>query len=376
MCPIEGLSTSRRLPRLGKIHLGVKDDRGIPKRTDYFVFDKDNPHYKELVDAFGEKPKELRIMIPVEDEERFASQYYRCYSKTRGLICKGDGITASRLTDTASGAMADRDSKEVEMREIECKGRDCPDYKQKCKEVMNLQFLLPEIPGLGVWQIDTSSINSIININSMVGLLKAIYKKISMIPLLLTLEPKPVKNPDDGKVQTVFVLNLRVNEKLSDLARLARKSSEIYELPLGDADRPELIAPDWEGDAGAPKTMPDLTPEEVKELEQELWGNGKPKELEKPEEKPKIKKAPAKEKPTISKEPEVIQPGEDFPEGSPSQMTLGELLELAKEKGWSLTDIGQYCNAELHWGVTVRSDIDTPERINTLAQYISENPKK
>jgi hypothetical protein len=372
MCPIEGLSTSRRLPRLGKIHLGVKDDRGIPKRTDYFVFDKDNPHYKELVDAFGEKPKELRIMIPVEDEERFASQYYRCYSKTRGLICKGDGITASRLTDTASGAMADRDSKVVEMREIECKGRDCPDYKQKCKEVMNLQFLLPEIPGLGVWQIDTSSINSIININSMVDLLKSIYKKISMIPLLLTLEPKQVKNPDDSKVQTVFVLNLRVNEKLSDLARLARKSAEVYELPVGDKERPELIAPDWEGDAGAPKTMPDLTPEEVEDLEKTLWPQPDTEAKEEKPTKPKAKKAApatevkAEEKPTTN--------------DNPADWTVDDLKEIAKENGWTLTDIGHYANnpergGKFGWNIGDLGDL-TPDKIGELIDHIQKHPKK
>ena len=257
--PIEGLSTSRRLPRLGKIHLGIRHpEKGYPMKVDYFVCPP------EVQEVFGEKPKELRILIPVEDEEKWASQFYRCYSKTRGLICKGDGITAMRMIDTQTGAMADRDSKAVSMKEIPCQGRECPDYKIKCKEVMNLQFLLPEVKGLGVWQIDTSSRNSIININSMADLIKSIYKKIAMIPLLLTLEPKEVNNPDDGKKQTVYVLNLRVNMKLDDLALMARKQTEILELPAGDDERPDLISPDFETDeVEMPENAETISPEDA-----------------------------------------------------------------------------------------------------------------
>ena len=264
--PIEGLSARKRLPRIGKIHLGIRDpEKGYPKKVDYFVCPP------EVQKVFGDKPKELRILIPTDDEERFASQYYRCYSKTRGLICKGDGIIATRMTDTQTGALADRDSKEIVMREIPCLGRKCPDYKIKCKEVMNLQFLLPEVPGLGVWQIDTSSINSILNINSAVELIKEIYKRIAMLPLSLTLESKEVVNPEDHKKQTVYVLNLRTNATMLDLAMAARQQAEVLELPVGDDERPDLIAPEFEPDVA--ELPPELNHKPVTEKDiDELFG--------------------------------------------------------------------------------------------------------
>ena len=74
--PIKGLTEARRLPRLGKIHLGVKKTKVVngreveyPSAVDHFVFPEDNPLYDDLVKVFGEKPRELRILIPVEDEE-------------------------------------------------------------------------------------------------------------------------------------------------------------------------------------------------------------------------------------------------------------------------------------------------------------------
>ncbi len=253
--PIKGLSETRRLPRLGKIHLGVKktkvvDGREVtfPSAVDHFVFPEDSLLYGDLVKVFGEKPKELRILIPVEDEERWCSQYYRAYSQTRGLICKGDGDTALRLVDVRTGALVDHKTAEAVLKEVRCAGRDCPDYEQSCREIMNLQFLLPEIPGLGIWQIDTSSINSIRNINSAADLVKRIYGRISMIPLSLTIEPQEVQDPE-GKRRTVHVLNLRTNRTLLEMMETVTKPTPEMlaagdtELPVPDDETPEMVIP-------------------------------------------------------------------------------------------------------------------------------------
>ena len=218
--PIKGLTDRpTRLPRIGKIHLGVKVKKGgkpeYPKATDYFVFEPQHAQYDELVTTYGKEPKELRILLPVEDTEHFAQQYYRLYSRTRGLVCKGDGETALRMIDKATGAVANRDTTDVTMSPMTCDGRDCPEYGPRaCGEVMNLQFILPDVGGFGVWQIDTGSINSIININSAVDMVRSVYGRVCMVPLILTLEPKEVTNPDDGKKKTVRVLNLRSPDKM------------------------------------------------------------------------------------------------------------------------------------------------------------------
>lgn len=243
--PIKGLSETRRLPRIGKIHLGVRvKEKGkaeYPRATQYFVFDPEHPKYKELVETFGEKPTELRILIPVEDEERFASQYYKLYSRTRGLVCKGDGETCVRMVDKDTGALANRNSKNVEMRDMTCQGRDCPDYGPRgCGEVMNLQFLLPEVSGFGVWQIDTGSVNSILNINSALELIRSVYGRVSMVPLILALEPKEVTNPDDGKKKTVRVLNIRSMDKMLEAYRKASMPPlELLQGIEGETELPE-----------------------------------------------------------------------------------------------------------------------------------------
>ena len=295
MSPIKGLTDQPpRLPRIGKIHLGVrvttkKDGTPCapyPRATDYFVFDPNHPGYDELVKTYGKKPKELRILLPIEDETKFAQQYYRLYSLTRGLVCKGDGEEALRMIDTDTGGVAGRDTKDFAMRPITCQGRECPEYGPRaCGETMNLQFLLPEVSGFGVWQIDTGSINSIINVNSALDLIRGVYGRVSMVPLILALEPKEVVNPDDGKKKTVRVLNIRSTDKMIEAYHKAQlpplqlvasmaggnEVIEIEDLPsAGDehlhADLPTVseVGPETDTDlwpqdeppAGEPETRP------------------------------------------------------------------------------------------------------------------------
>jgi hypothetical protein len=214
--PIKGLEDRKRLPRLGKIHVGIKvKGRGggseRPMATDYFVCPA------EVVKVYGEKPRELHIMFPLEDESIWASQFYKLYSQSRGLMCKGDGEVAMRLVDIKTGALASRESMETEMREVDCSGRECPYYGEKCREVMMLQFALPDVPGLGVYQLDTSSVNSMININSAIEMIRGVLGRISWIPLTLVLEAQEVS--PEGKKKTVQVLNLKTDVKLLDLAK-------------------------------------------------------------------------------------------------------------------------------------------------------------
>jgi hypothetical protein len=218
MSPIKGLSEQRKLPRLGKIRLGIKKKSSrtgneYPVATDYFVC------LPEVQKVHGEKPKRLDVIIPVEDDEIWASQYYRQYSRSRGLVCKGDGVTCRRMVDLDTGDIAGRDTKEVTWHEGgECLGKECPDYKGKsCQEVLNLQFLLPKVPGLGVWQIDTGSVNSIMNINNCATMIRAMCGRVSWIPLTLTLEPTEVNNPDDGKKKTVYCMHLRYDQSTEAL---------------------------------------------------------------------------------------------------------------------------------------------------------------
>jgi hypothetical protein len=65
-------------------------------------------------------------------------------------------------------------------------------------------------------------------------MIKSAFKRISMVPLLLTLEPIEVNNPETGKKQKVFVLNLRTTITMAQLAAVTRDQAKIFQIEAPD----------------------------------------------------------------------------------------------------------------------------------------------
>jgi len=228
--PIKEVSDIRRMPRLGKIRLGIKVEpegkNPYPRATDYFVVPD------EIKDYVGTMPKKLNIMFPTEKAGEFAQQWLRCYSFTQGLVCKGDGSTAIRKIDVDTGDIARHTTQEWVFKEWGCDLDTCEQYSEKqCRRVMNLLFLIPDVPGLGVWQLDTTSFYSIVNINSCIDLIKRLCGRISFIPLTLSLEPQIVEPPGIKK-KTVHILQIRSDVKLAEIQKLGRVPPERILLPF------------------------------------------------------------------------------------------------------------------------------------------------
>ena len=237
--PIDKISDIRRFPRLGKIRLGIKKEgqKGpYPSPTDYFVCPE------EVKVVHGEHPKELPVMFPSDDLELIAPQYYKCYSYSQGLICRGNGKTCRRKVDIDTGDFANRDTREWDMADGNCNPDECPMLATKqCRKVMSLQFILPEVPGLGVYQLDTSSFYSIVNMNSQLapdGFMRPFTRgRIAFIPLILSIGPQEVTPPGVGR-KTVQILKLRADVKLADIIRISRQKPYQVLLPTLEEEEP------------------------------------------------------------------------------------------------------------------------------------------
>jgi len=240
MSPIKGISEIVRLPRLGKIRLGNKEagTDGIlyPTPTDHFVCPD------EVKKVFGEKPKELRIMFPTEDSEQWASQYLRCYLESGNLICRGDGEAALARVDARTGEIDPVGTAVSRLREIQCNPDRCLYHRQgDCRRVMNLQFLLPDCPGFGIYQLDTSSYHSMKNINSALTFMRGICRRVSMIPLSLRVVEQPVQ--PDGYDKIAYVLSLTCPYSLTEVQRYAQVPPGQALLPPPDGEAPEDLFP-------------------------------------------------------------------------------------------------------------------------------------
>ena len=276
--PIRNLTERRQLPRLGKLHLGIKKDgqKGqYPSAVDYFVIHDDHPLAEAFHAAYGEKPQELDIRFPSHDPEDFATQYFYAYKSSAGRICRGDGYKADAMLDadelTRSGGAielitwASSQTKRVIRQVIDCAGEGydgcapCPLYEAKgCNRLMMLQFFLDGVPGIGIWQIDTSSIHGISNINNTVAMIRLLTgDKIAGIPLKLRLVPQEVA--PDGKKKTVHVLQLESPHEIRQLLEASTQPIGRLMLPPPDDEVPDELFPEAAGET--PEVAPDAAPE-------------------------------------------------------------------------------------------------------------------
>lgn len=260
---IKGISEIRRLPRLGKIHLGVKktSSRGMeyPTAVDYFVCPP------EVQACYGEKPKELDVMFVTPDWNECFPQYYKMYGKGTGLVCKGDGETAGCINKESG-----------EIQEISCPGEECENFiSGKCKHIGMLRVMLYKINCGGIYQIDTSSFNSIINLNSSVEMARNLLGQFHGITMKLHIVPREVQV--DGKKKTVHVLELRLPSlPLDQLMRIKiiGGGRPMAALPAPDHNEvPEDLFPDvvdqiTEEPLPPPSTSPAPTPKNGKSL---IW---------------------------------------------------------------------------------------------------------
>jgi len=195
--PIKDFEGRGRIPRIGKIRLGEKVKGSkveYPKAVDYFVCPP------EVKAVYGEKPKRLNITFHSDNIEEIFPQYYKRYGKSTGLVCKGDGEVANAINP-----------KTGEFEEIECLGRNCEYWKKnQCKTIGNLHFIVLGVNRFGVYQLDTSSYNSILNVNGGLKYAKELTRgRLAMIPFILEVVPQEV-NPE-GKKKIVYVLRLEAN---------------------------------------------------------------------------------------------------------------------------------------------------------------------
>jgi len=224
-----------RLPLLGRIRLGLKVEnksgKSYPKETDYFVVPP------EVATVYGDKPKSLPVMLPVENEEMFLRQFFACYGSSQKVKCIGNGEVCER-----------RDDKSKTKEELPCPYPENCDYGKvnKCHARTIIQVVLPEINMGGVYQISTGSINSDIDIRSGIEMSKYLYRRICWVPMTIKREEKKIPDPTTGAMQNHWPVKLyptatmdQVNIILQDTNRIISHQERIM-LPEPENVNPEL----------------------------------------------------------------------------------------------------------------------------------------
>lgn len=227
---IKGLSDRRRLPRLGVIRLGIKGKSGktgneYPIETDYFVCPD------EVKKVYGATPRELEIMIPINDIESVFPCAYKYYGSSKGLKCSGNGEIAYR---------ANKDTGELDEIECPCSLLD----EGKCKQTGSLQFMIPSVSVGGVYQITTSSFNSIVDINSGLDYVSALLGRFAMVPLKI--RRVQTETHHDDKKQNHYTLQIIFDADIKTLNSLREDTTRVLEHPRYQLPKPESVNPEMD----------------------------------------------------------------------------------------------------------------------------------
>jgi hypothetical protein len=263
---VEGISSKRRMPRLGKIRLGAKVKKGqteypielpfflVPDEVAarYAIGDKARERAEELgvtradvlkfVENNGHRLVEiLPVMLPMDNLSAVFPQAYKRYGSSRGVKCIGNGVRAREMEYDEQGRPAG--SKE----------KDCPcayleGERPECKLNSTLNVMLPDVNVGGIYQISLGSYNSTVDVNSGIDYAKSLIGRAAMVPFELIRVPTITHG--SGKKETHFTLQLRLTipQNLLEAARRDNKriltASEMLMLPEPEDINPELDAPD------------------------------------------------------------------------------------------------------------------------------------
>lgn len=223
---IKDISDKRRLPRLGKIRLGVKGKsertgKEYPKETEHFVCPP------EVEAVYGKQPTTLDVMFPVNDPEVVFPQAYKYYGSSKGLKCIGNGEKARQANDDGT------------FEEIECpcsKLKTDENPKGECARRASLMVMLPKISLGGVYQIDLGSYHSIVDINSGIDFVRAQMIRVlgidqfAFIPCVLKRELKITHF--EKKKQKHYTVRLFPNYTIEQLNAMKQDARILNPEPL------------------------------------------------------------------------------------------------------------------------------------------------
>ncbi|HRU04995.1 MAG TPA: hypothetical protein P5137_04370 [Candidatus Brocadiia bacterium] len=280
---IRSVPTRRRLPRLGKIRLGIrrqtKDGKEYPSASEFFIFDEELlqslPRIAEVYSdpATGElAPRELRILLPSDDLDVVFPLRLKRYGWTSGCLCRSTDATATRAlraicSQCGAEECGHKDAPRSQQ-EVDCPcAHAMPDAKGRvnCAWVGSLMVMLPDVTVGGLFQLDTRSANSITDIQSGLELVRQMVGRLRMIPLRLSLKPRQAR--PGGVVKTIYTLQVAFDGTAEDLMAMRQLSapaatpSALIEPPhddgddlppVMDADEPQTALPDGPSDSARP----------------------------------------------------------------------------------------------------------------------------
>ena len=157
-------SSLLELPEIGRLHIGMKSERGLPMSIDWF---RPTGKYASLfTKSLGEKPQTIQVIFPDDDPTKVCNERYEYRDDKGALVARGDGRTFEIWNGNKYAPFSIEQYPNL-MEQLAAKhptkrGADNWDI------ALTLRFIVPAVRGVvGVWHFSTkgaaSSIQNIRN---------------------------------------------------------------------------------------------------------------------------------------------------------------------------------------------------------------------
>lgn len=220
--------TVMKIPTIGNIKVGIKNDRGLPQSLDYFI--ASGKYSKMFEDAFGEKPNKIEVIFLSDILDEVCNERYEIRKGTK-LFGWGDGsefmLWDENTKDTNTGDMGTykhftkEKHPDIMERTVKVTGNEW-------KQVLTLRFLIPRIKGVfGVWQLTTrGKESSIPQIVSVFDQIKDRAGTVINIPFDIIVEKVKSQKPNSKSSYPVITLIPNISQKSLEKVRSFYEAGE------------------------------------------------------------------------------------------------------------------------------------------------------
>jgi hypothetical protein len=240
--PIQLIDQQRRLREIGRIRLGeqvpTNNGKTRPKKlTKFRLTSRDQRIIEAVAQAYGGEVKPWTA----PDGQQF--EVFTDAAEMPVVVPPGEMAFSQWMELWSAGGCQRRCDGVTEV--IRDQGCVCDPAARECSTTTRLNVMLPEVPGFGLWRLETHGYYAAVELNGVVELCRQASAAGHLLPARLRLEQRQVKRfKPDGTPQTLkfAVPCLDLDVSVSALGALNAGG----QVPFGElaADVPALPAPE------------------------------------------------------------------------------------------------------------------------------------
>ena len=214
------IDLQKRLTEVGRIRMGQKSAKGAPQKLETFrLTSRDQSRITEVAAVYGgtvrpweERPGEYEVVTET--------------AELPILLLPGQALSAWYETWSAGGCQRRCDGVTDVISDGPCVCDTEPGDDRKCKPTTRLSVMLPEIPGLGVWRLESHGYYAAVELAATAGMLEQATAKGQMFPARLRIDQR--SQVKEGKTTRYAVPVIDIDVRLPEA--------------LGFSDRPAITS--------------------------------------------------------------------------------------------------------------------------------------